>query len=59
MGIEYIAWQRELIASLKEDGHWELARQAQAVLDQMIGMPNGRVPPFAFGISTRRTGGGK
>jgi hypothetical protein len=36
MGIEYIAWQRELIASLKEDGHWELARQAQAVLDQMI-----------------------
>ena len=22
-------------------------------------MPNGRVPPFAFGMSTRRTGGGK
>ena len=22
-------------------------------------LPNGRVPPFAFGISTRRTGGGK
>src|ERR1700739_4847446 len=24
-----------------------------------VGTPNGRVPPFAFGISTRRTGGGK
>jgi hypothetical protein len=24
-----------------------------------VGMPNGRVPPSAFGISTRRTGGGK
>ena len=23
-----------------------------------IGMPNGRVPPFPFGMSTRRTGGG-
>src|SRR5262249_48943631 len=24
-----------------------------------VGTPNGRVPPFAFGMSTRRTGGGK
>jgi hypothetical protein len=24
-----------------------------------VGIPNGRVPPLAFGISTRRTGGGK
>ena len=24
-----------------------------------VGMPNGRMLPFAFGISTRRTGGGK
>jgi hypothetical protein len=24
-----------------------------------VGIPNGRVPPFAFGISTRLTGGGK
>ena len=24
-----------------------------------VGIPNGRVPPSAFGISTRRTGGGK
>src|SRR5207253_3990086 len=24
-----------------------------------VGMPNARVPPSAFGISTRRTGGGK
>ena len=24
-----------------------------------VGMPNGRVPPHVFGISTRRTGGGK
>jgi hypothetical protein len=31
-----IAWQRELVASLKEDGHWDIARRAQTVLDQMI-----------------------
>jgi hypothetical protein len=24
-----------------------------------VGMPNGRVPPLALGMSTRRTGGGK
>jgi hypothetical protein len=24
-----------------------------------VGMPRGRVPPFAFGISTSRTGGKK
>jgi hypothetical protein len=24
-----------------------------------VGMPNGRVPPSAFGMSTRLTGGGK
>jgi putative DNA primase/helicase len=28
-------------------------------LSATVGMPNGRVPPSAFGISTRRTGGGK
>jgi hypothetical protein len=24
-----------------------------------VGMPNGRMPPLSFGISTSRTGGGK
>ena len=31
----------------------------RAIRSATVGMPNGRVPPSAFGISTRRTGGGK
>ena len=30
-----------------------------AMRSATVGMPSGRVPPFAFGISIRRTGGGK
>jgi hypothetical protein len=33
---------------------WKEVQYARAV-----GIPNGRKPPLAFGISTRRTGGGK
>src|ERR1700720_1894293 len=34
-------------------GHLRATRSAT------VGIPNGRVPPSAFGISPRRTGGGK
>jgi hypothetical protein len=30
-----------------------------AMRSATVGMPNGRVPPSAFGISTRRTGGAR
>jgi hypothetical protein len=30
-----------------------------ATRSAMVGIPRGRIPPLAFGISTRRTGGAK
>ena len=54
---------RGIIAVAQEKTRKRLAiplhADVRAVWSATVGIPNGRVPPFAFGISTRRTGGGK
>jgi hypothetical protein len=37
----------------------QITATSWAMRSATVGIPNGRMPPSAFGISTRRTGGGK